>query len=99
MCSIPASCCSSKRASGCSLPVYCDCDFQTVVTHSSCAGVGYDMLVDMLKRMAPTHVVKINISAQSKNLPDGAFWLDEDSCGMVNLIEISSARQDSLNRS
>ncbi|XP_015882700.3 polynucleotide 5'-hydroxyl-kinase NOL9 [Ziziphus jujuba] len=62
-------------------------------------GVGYDMLVDMLKHMAPTHVVKINISAQSKNLPDGAFWLDEDSCGMVNLIEIGSARQDSFNRS
>ncbi|KAI5329919.1 hypothetical protein L3X38_029316 [Prunus dulcis] len=62
-------------------------------------GVGYDILVDMLKYMAPTHVVKINISAESKNLPCGAFWLDEDHDGMLNLIEINSARQDSFNRS
>ena len=53
----------------------------------------------MLKHVAPTHVVKINISAGSKNLPDGAFWLDKDSKETVNLIEISSARQDSFNRS
>lgn len=62
-------------------------------------GVGYDILVDMLKYIAPTYVVKINISAESKNLPAGAFWLDEDYNGMVNLIEINSARQDSFNRS
>ncbi|PQQ08470.1 polynucleotide 5-hydroxyl-kinase NOL9 [Prunus yedoensis var. nudiflora] len=62
-------------------------------------GVGYDILVDMLKYMAPTHAVKINISAESKNLPCGAFWLDEDHDGMLNLIEINSARQDSFNRS
>ncbi|KAF3972157.1 hypothetical protein ACB098_04G121300 [Castanea mollissima] len=61
-------------------------------------GVGYDILVDLLKYIAPTHVVKINISAESKNLPAGAFWLDEDK-EMVNLIEINSARQDSYNRS
>ncbi|KAL6181539.1 hypothetical protein ACLB2K_048194 [Fragaria x ananassa] len=59
----------------------------------------YDLLVDMLKYISPIHVVKINISAQSKNLPDGAFWLHEDYDGMLNLTEISSARQDSLNRS
>ncbi|XP_062169545.1 polynucleotide 5'-hydroxyl-kinase NOL9 [Alnus glutinosa] len=62
-------------------------------------GVGYDILVDMLKYIVPTHVVKINISAESKNLPAGAFWLDEDCDKMVNLIEINSARQDSYNRS
>ncbi|KAM1340265.1 hypothetical protein EV1_038630 [Malus domestica] len=62
-------------------------------------GVGYDLLVDMLKYIAPTHVVKINISAKSKNLPSGAFWLDEDHDAMLNLIEINSARQDSFNRS
>jgi polynucleotide 5'-hydroxyl-kinase GRC3/NOL9 len=78
--------------------------FITVTTlfslHSSCvAGVGYDILVDMLKYIVPTHVVKINISAESKNLPAGAFWLDEDCDKMVNLIEINSARQDSYNRS
>jgi len=62
-------------------------------------GIGYDLLVDMLKYISPTHVVKICISAESKNLPAGAFWLDEgqDATGM--LIEINSARQDSLKRS
>ncbi|CAN6585263.1 unnamed protein product [Malus baccata var. baccata] len=62
-------------------------------------GVGYDILVDMLKYIAPTHVVKINISAESKNLPSGVFWLDEDHDAMLKLIEINSARQDSFNRS
>ncbi|EOY19330.1 hypothetical protein QUC31_006154 [Theobroma cacao] len=62
-------------------------------------GIGYEILVDMLKYISPTHVVKINISVGSKNLPGGAFWLDGDSDGMVNIIEIKSACQDSLNRS
>ncbi|KAM6569841.1 hypothetical protein CsatB_017826 [Cannabis sativa] len=62
-------------------------------------GVGYEILVDMLKYIAPTHVVKINISTKNKNLPGGAFWLDYHSEEMVNLIEINAARQDSYNRS
>ncbi|KAK9278851.1 hypothetical protein L1049_028430 [Liquidambar formosana] len=62
-------------------------------------GIGYDILVGMLKYIGPTHVVKINISAESKNLPAGAFWLDEDYDGAMNLFEINSARQDSFNRS
>ncbi|XP_015578649.1 polynucleotide 5'-hydroxyl-kinase NOL9 isoform X1 [Ricinus communis] len=62
-------------------------------------GVGYDILVDMVKCIAPSHVVKINISSERKNLPAGAFWLDEDFCEEVNLIEINSARHDSFNRS
>ncbi|XP_030531197.2 polynucleotide 5'-hydroxyl-kinase NOL9 [Rhodamnia argentea] len=62
-------------------------------------GVGYDVLVKTLKYIAPTHVVKINISVESKNLPPGYFWLDEDCDETVHLIEIKSARQDSFNRS
>ncbi|XP_059640011.1 polynucleotide 5'-hydroxyl-kinase NOL9-like isoform X2 [Cornus florida] len=62
-------------------------------------GIGYDILVDMLKYIAPTHVVKICISAESKNLPTGPFWLDEGDDTAVNLIEVNSARQDSLKRS
>ncbi|KAL8261335.1 hypothetical protein R6Q59_025384 [Mikania micrantha] len=62
-------------------------------------GVGYDVLVDMLKHMAPSHVVNICISAKSKNLPSGAFWSQDGDAGAITLIEISSARQDSLNRS
>lgn len=63
------------------------------------SGIGYDILVDMLKYITPTHVVKINISFEKKNLPPGAFWLDNFEGVDVNLIEISSARQDSFNRS
>ncbi|KAI8543529.1 hypothetical protein RHMOL_Rhmol08G0225700 [Rhododendron molle] len=62
-------------------------------------GIGYDLLVDMLKYISPTHIVKICISAESKNLPAGAFWLDEGHDVTGTLIEINSARQDSLKRS
>lgn len=62
-------------------------------------GIGFDILVDMLKYIAPTHVVKIHISAESKNLPTGEFWLDEGDNAAVTLIEINAARQDSLKRS
>ncbi|PRQ16052.1 putative P-loop containing nucleoside triphosphate hydrolase [Rosa chinensis] len=84
--------CNSDNSNNIGLPL-------VVNTPGWVKGIGYDILVDMLKYISPTHVVKINISAQSKNLPDGRFWLDEDYDGMVNLTEISSARQDSLNRS
>lgn len=62
-------------------------------------GLGFDILVDMLKHMAATHVVKINISSVRKNLPDGAFWLDELDESSVKLVEMTSARKDSYNRS
>ncbi|CAL1367925.1 unnamed protein product [Linum trigynum] len=61
-------------------------------------GAGYDILVDMLKYIAPTHVVKIDISSTKKNLPAGKFWLDEDADQEVNLIEICSAHQNYINR-
>ncbi|KAJ6672472.1 hypothetical protein OIU85_013779 [Salix viminalis] len=70
-----------------------------VNTHGWVKGVGYDILVDMLRHIAPTHVVKINITSERKNLPGGKFWLDDGYGGQVNLIEINSARQDSFNRS
>ncbi|XP_028781687.1 polynucleotide 5'-hydroxyl-kinase NOL9 [Neltuma alba] len=62
-------------------------------------GAGYDLLVDMLKYIAPTHVVKMNIHAENKNLPAGAFWVDGEHDDRVNIIEINSALRDSLNRS
>ncbi|KAI5683583.1 hypothetical protein M9H77_04811 [Catharanthus roseus] len=62
-------------------------------------GIGYDILVDILKYICPSHVVKIRISAETKNLPAGAFWLDEEECCTATLVEINSARQDSFNRS
>ncbi|XP_074284661.1 polynucleotide 5'-hydroxyl-kinase NOL9 isoform X2 [Silene latifolia] len=71
-------------------------------------GIGFDVLVGMLKHMAPTHVVKINISSEviylkrkkinpeDKNLPPGLFWLDVDDNddAPVNLLEIMSASKD-----
>ncbi|RYR56673.1 hypothetical protein Ahy_A05g022355 [Arachis hypogaea] len=62
-------------------------------------GIGYDILVDMLKHICPTQVVKIGISSTNKNLPAGEFWLDREHDGTIDLIEIKSARQDSFNRS
>ncbi|KAM0034735.1 putative P-loop containing nucleoside triphosphate hydrolase [Helianthus debilis subsp. tardiflorus] len=62
-------------------------------------GIGYDVLVDMLNHIAPSHVVNIRISAKSKNLPSGAFWSQDGDARAITLLEINSARQDSLNRS
>lgn len=62
-------------------------------------GVGYDVLVDMLKYICPTHIVKIGISTENKNLPAGKFWLDGKYDRTIKLLEINSARQDSLDRS
>lgn len=70
-----------------------------VNTHGWVKGVGYDILVDMLRHIAPTHVVKINTTSERKNLPGGKFWLDEGYGRQVNLIDINSTRQDSFNRS
>lgn len=63
------------------------------------AGIGYDVLVDILKHISPSHVVNICISAKRKNLPSGAFWSQDGDAGAATVIEINSARQDSLNRS
>ncbi|KAK1427165.1 hypothetical protein QVD17_15848 [Tagetes erecta] len=62
-------------------------------------GTGYEVLVDMLNHMSPSHVVNISISAKSKNLPSGAFWSQDGDAGAITLIEIKSALHDSLNRS
>ncbi|XP_038723876.1 polynucleotide 5'-hydroxyl-kinase NOL9 isoform X2 [Tripterygium wilfordii] len=88
---------------------YCMCDKRespgrtelplVVNTTGWVKGVGYDLLVEILNYIGPTHVVKIKISAESKNLPAGTFWLGDNTEGEVKLIEINSARQDSFNRS
>ncbi|WCJ36006.1 Polynucleotide 5'-hydroxyl-kinase NOL9 [Euphorbia peplus] len=62
-------------------------------------GVGYDILVDMVRYIAPTHVVKMNTYYERKNLPAGAFWHDNGDCREFNILEIDSATQDSFNRS
>ncbi|CAN8256676.1 unnamed protein product [Cochlearia groenlandica] len=63
-------------------------------------GIGYEILVDILRYVSPSHVVKINISAHNKNLPTGLFWLGNDDYDeTAHLIEIQSAYQDRFNRS
>ncbi|GAU30246.1 hypothetical protein TSUD_67990, partial [Trifolium subterraneum] len=61
-------------------------------------GVGYEVLVDTLKYICPTHIVKISISGEgyeNKNLPAGKFWLDGEDDRTSKLIEINSALHDS----
>ncbi|KAL5729408.1 hypothetical protein ACHQM5_002368 [Ranunculus cassubicifolius] len=64
-------------------------------------GTGYDLLVSMLRYISPTHVVQIRISVQIKNLPLGAFWLDEQELGPegLDVMEIYSAENDSFGNS
>lgn len=57
-------------------------------------GIGYEILVEILKHTSPSHVVNICISAKKKNLPEGLFWLDEGEPSLTNLIKINSAHQD-----
>jgi len=64
---------------------------------SCISGVGYEVLVDMLKYIGPTHVVKIDISTEfhkNKNLPAGKFWLDGEDDGTIKMIEIDSVLKD-----
>lgn len=37
-------------------------------------GLGYDVLVDVLAYVVPTHVVQLRLPTAAKNLPPGAFW-------------------------
>ncbi|XP_076921310.1 polynucleotide 5'-hydroxyl-kinase NOL9-like [Bidens hawaiensis] len=56
-------------------------------------GMGLDLLVDMLKHIAPTQVVKIRVPDENKNLPPGPFWLkDAHDNQEVTLFEIGSKK-------
>ena len=46
----------------------------------------------------PTIVFHIRITMQSKNLPDGVFWLDGGQAG-TKMINIDAASDDASNRS
>ena len=62
------------------------------------AGGGFDMLIEMLRYICPTIVVQICITMQSKNLPDGVFWLDGWQA-RPKMINIDDASHDASNRS
>ncbi|KAH9322681.1 hypothetical protein KI387_017320, partial [Taxus chinensis] len=71
-----------------------------VNTHGWVKGLGYDVLVDMLRYMAPTHVVQIRLSAISKNLPLGIFWsLGRDYEVSTKLLYLGTAMKDIMNKS
>jgi len=62
------------------------------------AGAGFDMLVEMLRYICPTIVVQIRITMQSKNLPDGVFWLNGGQT-RPKMVNIDAAFHDASNRS
>lgn len=71
-----------------------------VNTHGWVKGIGYDALVDMLRYMAPTHVVQIRLSSIIKNLPFGKFWIvDNDYQSSTQLVYLGTATRDSMNKS
>lgn len=58
-------------------------------------GFGLDILVDILRYTSPTHVVKVEHSEASKNLPDGAFWLERGQKSNAEIIEIHATQNRS----
>ncbi|XP_078439035.1 pre-mRNA cleavage complex II protein family [Wolffia australiana] len=60
-------------------------------------GIGYDLLVEMIQFMKPTHVVQIRTTSEAKNLPAGAFWLDGNKEDDVSMINIAAPCTNSFN--
>lgn len=60
-------------------------------THGWIQGVGFDVLVEILRYTMPTHVVQILLRTSSKNLPGGRFWdLEHNSMFKFELLYIDS---------
>lgn len=62
-------------------------------------GTGFDVLVELLRYVSPTHVVQIRISVEAKNLPTGTFWLNDEKGELSELIEVDAVFTDSYNQS
>ncbi|XP_057780713.1 polynucleotide 5'-hydroxyl-kinase NOL9 [Salvia miltiorrhiza] len=65
-------------------------------------GIGYEILVEMLRYISATHVVKLQRPVSTKNLPDGAFWLNEgdaDADAVTTVIEINAPPQNHFSSS
>ncbi|KAK8969921.1 Polynucleotide 5'-hydroxyl-kinase NOL9 [Platanthera guangdongensis] len=62
-------------------------------------GTGLDVLIELLRYVSPTHVVQIRISVETKNLPTGAFWLNDKKSELSKLIEVDGVFTDSYNQS
>ncbi|XP_041997864.1 polynucleotide 5'-hydroxyl-kinase NOL9-like [Salvia splendens] len=61
-------------------------------------GIGYEILVEMLRYISVTHVVKLQRLVLARNLPDGAFWLNEGDADATTttVIEINAPSQNHL---
>ncbi|KAG6391712.1 hypothetical protein SASPL_149470 [Salvia splendens] len=60
-------------------------------------GIGYEILVEMLRYISVTRVVKLQRSVLARNLPDGPFWLDEgDADAATTVIEINAPPQNHI---
>ncbi|XP_037454274.1 polynucleotide 5'-hydroxyl-kinase NOL9-like [Triticum dicoccoides] len=56
-------------------------------------GIGLHVLSEILRYVSPTDVIRLNTTAEGKNLPGGAFWLDaHEGNSQVNLVEIRAAQ-------
>ncbi|XP_044954230.1 polynucleotide 5'-hydroxyl-kinase NOL9-like [Hordeum vulgare subsp. vulgare] len=56
-------------------------------------GIGLHVLSDILRYVSPTDVIRLNTTAEGKNIPGGAFWLDtHEGYSGVNLVEIRAAQ-------
>ncbi|KAG2442881.1 hypothetical protein HXX76_002960 [Chlamydomonas incerta] len=47
-----------------------------VNTHGWVKGLGFDLLTQLLRLVAPTHAVQVRGGPEKKNLPRGAFWCE-----------------------
>ncbi|KAG0495171.1 hypothetical protein HPP92_006165 [Vanilla planifolia] len=51
-------------------------------------GTGYDMLVEMLQHMSPSHIVRVCFSSESGKFLNGQCWLKKHQNVPMNLVEI-----------
>ncbi|KAL3685364.1 hypothetical protein R1sor_003386 [Riccia sorocarpa] len=61
-----------------------------VNTHGWLKGVGYDVLVSILRHTSPTHLVHINSLGVNNNLPSGRFWEASDATDSTALLYIEN---------
>ncbi|KAG0593176.1 hypothetical protein KC19_1G309000 [Ceratodon purpureus] len=54
-------------------------------THGWVKGIGYDVIVDILKATSPTHVVQLLANSKKKNLPRDKFWDETSSAVTIHM--------------
>ena len=67
-------------------------DLGSGITWGCHAGVGFDVLVNILSCTSPTHVVQLLTSSSKKNLPHGRFW---DASARAKTLYVESSVEES----